>query len=189
MYVKIQKLTEENRLLIEENRLLIEKNRLLTEENRLLIEKKQKPVFGNTYTYNDMYTYCGGNSIMHKGIITGDKPGIVISDKSWHPNQFVGNMIYYAGTTPKRGTPETPRHQSPVYFPNKYLDDTRDSINVFFKIAPDQYVHIGMGKRCGNKKIIQIEGQVTYLYPIVYMTGILEKQLFNLRNGYGYISD
>lgn len=143
--------------------------------------------YGNEYTYNGIYEFCGGNSVRCKGIITGDKPGIIINERSEYLDIFEGNMIYYCGTNSQSVGPNSPGHQNPAFFPNKFLDDTRDPIQIFYKLRANQYILIGAGIRDGVRQTTEVNGRNMMVYPIRFDTGNLQKKLLNLRNGYGYV--
>lgn len=141
--------------------------------------KKTQQRYGNVFTYNGVYKFCGGNPIRYKGIINGKKPAVIIS-KSDYNDEILGNMIYYCGTFHKKVSPASPGHQSPDYPLNKYLDETKKSINIFVKMSTNNYVHIGIGKRVGKRTEKIENGRRVMVYPIVFLSGDLEKKLDEL---------
>lgn len=148
----------------------------------LYILRRKKTTYGDIYTYNDVYRFCGGNPMRCHGIINGKVPGIIISDDSIYNDAFVGNMIYYCGTFhQKQISPASPGHQSPTFVLNKYIDTVRVPINIFFKLDTNEYVHIGVGKRVGVRKTKTENGRRIMVYPIVFLTGDLEKTIRDLR--------
>lgn len=149
----------------------------------MLLHKKQKTRYGNVYTYKGVYDFCGGNPMRCHGIINGKVPGIIISDESEYNDMIMGNMIYYCGTFHQRHiSPASPGHQSPTYILNKYLDDVRVPVNIFFKTNTNEYVHIGVGKRVGVRKTKIENGRRVMVYPIVFLTSDLEKTIRDLKN-------
>jgi hypothetical protein len=155
-------------------------------EELAVVPEANQP-YGNEYTYEEIYEFCGGNSVRCKGIITGDKPGIIINERSGYLDIFEGNMIYYVGTNSQSVGPNSPGHQSPTFFPNKFLDDTRDPVQIFYKLRANQYILMGAGIRDGVRQTTEVNGRIMMVYPIRFETGNLQKKLLNLRNGYGYV--
>lgn len=145
-----------------------------------LKSKKVKNTYGDLFTYEGVYEFCGGNPMRYKGIINGHRTGIIISDKSEYNDTIIGNMIYYRGTFHRSSTPESPGHQSPSYPLNKHLEDVRGTIHIFVKNAVNEYVRIGVGKRVGGRKMMVENGRHVMVYPIVFTSGDLEKVISEL---------
>lgn len=143
----------------------------------LIGRMKKKQRYGSVFTYNQVYKFCGGNPTKFKGIVNGKNPAVFISSESGYSDCIMNNMIYYCGTFHKKVSPANPGHQDPSYYMNKFIDTTKKPINIFIKRRDNEYVHIGMGKRVGIRRSKIQDGRRVMIYPIVFMTGDLEKKL------------
>lgn len=143
--------------------------------------KTKQQEYGNVFTFNGMYEFCGGRPMRYKGIINGKKPGIIISD-GMYSDTIIGNMIYYCGTFHQKVSPSSPGHQSPDYILNKYLDEMRKSINIFVKVDTNRYVHIGVGKRVGKRRVKIENGRRVMVYPIVFTSGDLDNTMSKIKS-------